>query len=206
VKLLELVARPYCRRCGTSLAPAVPVYEDGCSRCPVPVPRFERVVRLGPYCPPLRNIITDMKYRGRTRMAGRIAAMLSASLEAGDDRPDLIVPIPMHFARRIWRRVDHTAVISRALARASGIPVSGELLRLRNTPQQAELTRSRRAENVRGAFRARSRRALAGAHVLLVDDVTTTTATADEAAGTLLATGAASVTLAILARTEPRTG
>ena len=206
VRLLELVARPYCSRCGTSLGPGIPVYEDGCSRCPSPVPRFASVVRLGSYSPPLRNIITDMKYRGRTRMAGRIAEMLAASLEAEGGEHDLIIPVPMHFARRMARAIDHTAVIARALTRAIGIPVSKGLVRVRNTPQQAELTRSRRAANVRGAFRAANRRALEGAGVILADDVSTTTATADEAARTLLAAGAARVTLVIVARTEPETG
>ena len=55
---------------------------------------------------------------------------------------------------------------------------------------------------MRGAFAVRSPAAIAGANVLLVDDVTTTGATADEATRVLLAAGAQSVTLAVLAK-EP---
>jgi predicted amidophosphoribosyltransferase len=65
------------------------------------------------------------------------------------------------------------------------------------------LPASSRAQNVRGAFAVRGGAALAGAHVLLVDDVSTTGATANESAGTLLSAGAARVSLAVLAKADP---
>jgi predicted amidophosphoribosyltransferase len=65
------------------------------------------------------------------------------------------------------------------------------------------LPRSRRIENVRGAFEVGDAQSLHGARVLLVDDVTTTGATANEAARALLRAGASSVTLAVLGKAEP---
>lgn len=56
---------------------------------------------------------------------------------------------------------------------------------------------------MRNAFAPRWPRDVAGAHLLLVDDVTTTGATANEAARTLMRAGARSVTLAVLAKSEP---
>ena len=69
----------------------------------------------------------------------------------------------------------------------------------------ANLPKSRREENVRGAFQVRDPNAIAGRNILLVDDVTTTGATANEAARTLLAAGASAVALAVLCKSEPPT-
>jgi predicted amidophosphoribosyltransferase len=118
-------------------------------------------------------------------------------------RPDLVLAIPMHWRRRFSRGCDHAGMIAGTIARELGLPIGDELVRCRHTPPQARLSRTRRIENVKGAFVAREAKTLAGAHVLLVDDVSTTGATADEAAKTLLAAGASSVTLAILAKAQP---
>jgi ComF family protein len=118
-------------------------------------------------------------------------------------RPDLILSIPMHWRRRFSRGCDHAKLIAQTIAHELDLPIGYELTRCRHTPPQARLSRTRRIENVKGAFAAKASATLAGAHVLLVDDVSTTGATADEAAKTLLAAGASSVTLAILAKAQP---
>ena len=76
---------------------------------------------------------------------------------------------------------------------------------MRPTPPQVHLPRSRRVENVRGAFAARSPAALEGANVLLVDDVTTTGATVAEATRTLREARTHHVAVAVLAKAEPPT-
>lgn len=207
VRLLSLVALPYCPRCGATVGPNIPVRDDGCAACPDTLPRFCQVVRLGPYAPPLRGIVQGLKYhRGAvpTARAGRLLAQ-AAGAQLNEVRWDLVMPVPMHWRRRLARASDHARLLSGELARALGVPLGNELIRLRHTPPQVGLARTRRIENVRGAFGVRQAAALAGANVLLVDDVTTTGATANEAAKTLLATGAEKVALAVLAKSEPPT-
>ena len=84
-----------------------------------------------------------------------------------------------------------------------GLPVGDELVRVRNTPPQVNLSRTGRMANVRDAFAVRHAAGVRGANVVLTDDVTTTGATANEAARTLLRAGANDVTLAVLAKAEP---
>jgi ComF family protein len=116
---------------------------------------------------------------------------------------DVIVPVPLHWWRRLQRGYNQSAAIAHGLGVGLHLPCRYLWLwRVRNTPSQRTLTASQRWDNVRGAFRARPGLRLTGRHVLLVDDVMTTTATASEAARALLRTGAAQVSVAVLARTE----
>jgi ComF family protein len=207
VKLLSLVTLPYCPRCGATVGPNVPVRHDGCSACPDPLPRFCQVVRLGPYAPPLREIVRELKYWRQSFVAAQIGRLLAqaVSTQLGDVQWDVVIPVPMHWRRRLSRPADHAAVLAGQLAGQLHLPLGDDLIRLRHTPPQVNLSRTRRIENVRGAFGPRQAGDIRGANVLLVDDVTTTGATADEAARTLLAAGASKVALTVLAKTEPPT-
>jgi predicted amidophosphoribosyltransferase len=111
----------------------------------------------------------------------------------------------MHWRRRLGRGYDHARVLAREVGGRLDVPVGAELVRVRHTAPQVNLPATRRIENVRGAFAVGDARAVAAADVLLVDDVTTTGATANEAARTLLAAGAARVVLAVVAKAEPPT-
>jgi ComF family protein len=206
VRLLTLVSMRYCPRCGTSLGPGVPMNEEGCTFCPVPIGRFARVVRLGSYVDPLRAMLRELKYRRQEWMVARLAKMLAAAVgtRCPGETFDLVMPVPMHWRRRLWRGCDHSRLLGASLAADLRLPLGHELVRIRHTPQQAHLSRTRRLENVRGSFEARAKAALAGASILLVDDVTTTGATASEAARALLDAGASRVTLVAAAKAEPR--
>ncbi len=206
VKLLSLVALPYCPRCASTLGPNVPARDDGCNECPTPLPRYATAVRLGPYADPLRQAVRDLKYHQSDVTLGRISQMLAQAVAGSEiDRLDFIVPVPAHWRRRVGRGVDHSAALARAIAGNLNLPVDAELTRIRHTPPQTHLSRTRRLANVRNAFAAPHPRAIAGARILLVDDVTTTGATVNEAARTLLKAGAYSVSVAVLAKSEPPT-
>ena len=205
VQLLALVALPYCPRCGTTIGPNLPVREDGCWLCPQPMPRFARVLRLGPYTGPLRAAIRDLKYRRDETLLRRLGEMLAeAAAPRQAQAPfDLVMPVAMHWRRRVSRGCDHARSLARSVARPLRLPVGDELIRVRHTPPQVGLSKSRRADNVRGAFAVRHPSSIEGANVLLTDDVTTTGATANEAARALLDAGANNVTLAVIAKSEP---
>ncbi len=113
-----------------------------------------------------------------------------------------IVPVPMHWSRR-WRRGTNPAeTIAWHLASALGVRCGKLLRRVRPTPRQSHLPASQRRRNVQGAFRPRRGVHLQGARVLLVDDIMATGSTALNAARALRASGAVSVTVAVLARAQ----
>ncbi len=207
VELLSLIALPYCPRCVSTLGPNVPARQDGCNECPTPLPRSAGAVRLGPYAGPLRRAVRDLKYHRSDLMlalTGRLLASAIAGRCEGESF-DFIVPVPAHWRRRVGRGTDHTMSLARVVAGRLAMPVERELVRIRHTPLQTHLSRTRRLTNVRNAFTAPVPRAVAGADILLIDDVTTTGATVNEAARTLLKAGASRVTVAVIAKSEPPT-
>jgi ComF family protein len=114
----------------------------------------------------------------------------------------LVVPIPMHWRRRWVRKTNGPDILGGKVARLLRIPCRTRLLKLnRNIKPQKGLRLRDRRKNLAGAFRVRRGYDIRDARVLLIDDVLTTGATCDAAAKTLKEAGAASVVVAVLART-----
>ncbi len=144
-------------------------------------------------------IVHALKFGGRTRIAGALGADLAAVLPVAWRRPDLVVAVPLHRARRRERGYNQSALLADALAAELGAPrVDAVLVRRRATRAQSRLQPEARRENLKGAFGVPHPRWVRGRRVLVVDDVITTGATLEAALGTLRAAGAetAAVTLA----------
>jgi ComF family protein len=112
---------------------------------------------------------------------------------------ELIVPVPTHWTRRLWRGYNQCEAIGRGLARRMGLPLAPNCLRRVRRTQLQNGDETARRKNVRGAFRA-SGNVLQGRTILLVDDVFTTGATLHESARALRDAGAGRVVVAVLAR------
>src|SRR5207302_2121636 len=106
--------------------------------------------------------------------------------------------------KRLWRGTNPAQSVAQAVARRLQVPCAPGLLVCRRfLRRQSTLTAVERLRNVRGAFRASWQWNVKGKTVLLVDDVMTTGATANEATRALLAAGAALVNVATVARSTP---
>jgi ComF family protein len=220
--LLDLVYPPRCAACGESpeegpfcaaCAEAVDAVPPGCGRCGQPgpdavcgacrasPPAFDAVRAGGLLGGPLADAIHALKYRNRPALARPLGAWLASRVAV--EPAGLVVSIPLARGRRIERGYDQAALLADHLARASGgaARARAALRRVRETPPQVGRTREERARNVEGAFEARGG-AVAGRDVVLVDDVVTTGATADAAAGALRRAGARSIVVVALARAE----
>lgn len=94
------------------------------------------------------------------------------------DDIDLLVPVPLHWRRRLQRGYNQSELLCRGISEVMGRPVNKRALaRHRNTHQQSMQASGDREENVRDAFSVRHPDDLQGKHLLLVDDVLTTGAT-----------------------------
>jgi ComF family protein len=170
---------------------------------------FRRAATAGIYEGPLAEIIKAYKYTPRSRCAHLarylsrllVARLLSADCELDAGEADLVVPVPMHRGRRRRRGFDSTAELARLVARGLGLRlVSGLLVKTRPTLPQMGLSRPARLENVGGCFSVTRPAEVKDRLVLLLDDVITTCATAEECARTLRLAGASEVRVAAVAR------
>jgi predicted amidophosphoribosyltransferase len=126
----------------------------------------------------------------------------------------LVIPVPLHrskYAQRGFNQSRSLAVHALQFLRGTHPQwrltlAPSTLMRLRATDTQAGLTPRQRRLNVRGAFSVSDSSQVTAQHVLLVDDILTTGATARAAAQTLLKAGAASVWVATLARAQRAVG
>lgn len=217
---LERIIPPLCRLCGTPLFQFSPQGEDDlvgqelgpsssraaaphlCGRCRRRVPSFSYARSAARYGDVVREALHAFKFGGRRALAaplGELLAEVGAVLPV--DRVDLLVPVPLHPRRERERGFNQAALLARRLGKAWAIPVSITALRRSvDTPSQTELTAAQRRANVKGAFTLRRPELVAGRHVLIVDDIMTTGATAGECAACLKDGGAATVGLLTVAR------
>ncbi len=160
-----------------------------------------RSLALWRYEPPLDAVILALKFRRLDYLGRHLAIELARALGPELGPVDLVVPVPLHWTRRVVRGFDQAERIAAPLAQALNLPFARTLSRRRPTRAQARLRRPSRLANLAEAFRVDRPRAIAGLRILLVDDVTTTGATLEAAAGALRLAGAASVVGLAAART-----
>ena len=187
-----------CRRC--ALPYPTDISDDHlCGIClPEQKPLFERVVAAGIYDAALKDAIHRFKYRGKINLDRPLAELIANRL-TDLDPVDLVLPVPLHHKRLRQRTYNQSALLARLLARKLNRPLSLHLLiRHRDTPPQQGQSASARKSNLKNAFSLTQ--PLNGEHILLIDDVLTTGATARECCRVLKKNGAGKVTVAILAR------
>jgi ComF family protein len=198
------IEKPYCERLGTPF-----VYDLGVQGLQSPEamanpPVYQRARAVARFEDgPVRALIHRLKYGDRMELArplGLWMARAGAELLA---EADLLVPVPLHRRRLIWRQFNQANALAEVIGRAAGKPVDPfALARVKRTVPQVGLTRSQRADNVQGAFKMPEVAAIAvaGRNVLLIDDVLTSGATLNAAARALLRGGAARVDVLVFAR------
>ena len=161
----------------------------------------------------MREAIHALKYGRLHPAAQRLGQMLANAIaQLATEAPAdlLVIPVPLHRTKHSQRGFNQSrSLAAQALQflrkshphwRLTLAPST--LMRLRATGSQAGLTPRQRRLNVRGAFSVSDPSQVAAQHILVVDDILTTGATARAAAQTLLKAGAASVWVATLARAQ----
>ena len=196
-RLLDLLYPPKCGLCGfLGERPICTVCEGEFERYDLELQERGRmealngIARLFHYRGRAAQAVQRLKYSRCTTLATPMAKQLAdyaAGLSLLDF--DLFIPVPIHASRRRLRGFNQSELLCEFLPKERMRP---ELIeRIRATAPQVGLTDAQRMVNLKGAFRARSK--VAGARVVLVDDVLTSGHTALECAKALKEAGAKEV-------------
>ena len=177
-----------CPRCSSTVGPHL-ILEEGCPQCRDQPYAFDGAFRMGPYVGVLRDVILRMKHWSGEELAEVIGALWAAQMAPRLEtlHADLVIPVPLHWTRR-WRRgFNQSGILASCLASRLGVCCGSHVLsRVRRTGEQKQLkTGKARQENVRHAFQANVGTSLQDKTLLLVDDVLTSGATANESARAL---------------------
>ena len=212
---MRFLGDPCCQRCGVPFP-----FDPGegaaeCGACLADPPRWNSARAVLAYGEISRTVAMRLKYGRRTGMArlmarymAPLAATMAEEKEAEGTGPEakghtLLIPVPLH-RWRLWNRgFNQSALIAHNIGRSTGLAVDPMLLRrTRPTRSLRDMSARAREREVKGAFALDPARAwkLRGRHVILIDDVHTSGATARACTAALLAGGAEAVDLLCWAR------
>lgn len=214
-----------CRSCEIAL----PFLKECCSRCALPLlqtgicgscqnrpPGFTTIITPFLYQFPIDQMIQSFKYSGKLKHGRVLSSLLASHLQAGgqdslpperfqtdlDKRaaPSILLPVPMHWRRRLKRGFNQAELIARDLGKRLDIPVDSQIIsRTRHTALQENLQGRERRRNLKHAFAVN--RPVKDLSIAVIDDVVTTTSTAEEISRCLLRAGAYQVQIWAIART-----
>jgi ComF family protein len=152
--------------------------------------------------PELARAVKTLKYKFSDPLATNLGSLLVRAIQTKQNYPGerILVPVPLHPRRKNWRGFNQAELLARTAAEKLNLPVENILLRTKNTPQQARLSRTARLINLKDAFAIQPETNLQNKTVILIDDVASTGATLGECASALRKAGAKSVWGLVLAR------
>ncbi|MDL1968963.1 MAG: ComF family protein [Deltaproteobacteria bacterium] len=205
------VESPFCCICGIMFKSRIGD-DHVCGECIKSPKKFRMARTMGVYEGALMKTIQCLKYKGKIQLARPLGMLLFFTFIKywnNKNRIDLIVPVPLHIKRFRKRGFNQAYLLIRewfSYADAFNVELSyskiekNALIMNKQTESQTGLDRKQRQANIKNAFSLGNSSKITGESILLIDDVYTTGATADECAKVLIKGGAKSVDVLTLAR------
>jgi ComF family protein len=174
-----------------------------CSRCQQQPPAFDYCYSNYRYHPPLNFWIRQGKDKQRLEWMIRLAGLMQLSPPPMLHQVDAFLYVPSHWQQLLRRGYNPAAILCEQLHHQTGIPLIKEAVLKRHHQDQRQLDAHERRQKISASL-ACGELDLDGLHLLLIEDVVTTGATADAVARLLKEQGAAIVGVWALARTAPK--
>lgn len=190
-----------CGSCGLPLPKAA--HQLHCGECLENPPPFQKTIAPFYYAAPLRQWITGFKHHSQLYSGHLLGQLMIETLRdhyVDSTLPEVILPVPLHWRRQLWRGYNQSAELGKQLAKSLDIPCRTDLLkRIRTTHHQQDLSREQRLRNLKNAFQLSPKNDFS--RIALLDDVVTTGSTAREIGQLLQQNGVKEIHLWAIART-----
>lgn len=194
----------HCSICLKNIASNTSNYKSKkCGSCLANPPAYNATMAALDYTFPVDALIHALKYQTQLAIAPILAELLIGKISSTEmtEKPNVIIPMPLHPKRLQERGFNQALEIARHVAQQTKITLLPDRCkRVKNTPPQTGLPWRSRQENVRKAFSCQMD--LSGKHVAIIDDVMTTGATLNELSLQLRKQGAIKITNWVIARVQ----
>ncbi len=200
--IADLTLIPYgCDICGLPLSSKT----THCSDCLIQPKPYTRTVSPLLYAHPVDTLIRQFKSQSPLIIARQLAPFLTPHINTlynSLNLPDTLIPVPLHWYSKLKRGFNQAHCLADVLSQMTGIDCQPIVRRQHKGLIQKSLGRKQRLTNLRNTFSCTAD--LHGQHVVIIDDVITTGATAISMSNVLLAAGARRVDVWALARTPQK--
>lgn len=200
---ISFIAKPYCKHCGKPLPYNHSPHELYCAEC-LSQKDFQLFMCRSAikYDVFSKKLILDFKFSDHIENKSLLAQWLFfAGRDIFSYKPDVILPVPLHYSRLFQRKYNQSAVLACELSKLTNIPADYSILKkYRYTKPQTICNGKQRQKNIKDAFIVNDCAVVTGKHVVLIDDVYTTGATLTECAKVLKKSGAKKVSALTVAR------
>lgn len=187
-----------CYRCAETFAATI-VAPTLCGRCLSETPAFDETYAPFLHQDEIRHLVTGLKFGAQFKNARLLGGLSAKFVDKAAEKPDCIIPVPLHQARYRERGFNQALEIARTVSKELAIPVDyASCVRHKNTPHQTGLSAKKRRQNLRRAFSVEP--TMPADHVAIIDDVMTTGSTANALAAALKKAGASRVVVWVCAR------
>ncbi len=190
---LRFITEPCCQICGR------PFEYKGlgkpiCAKCMKKKPSYDMARSVLEYDDFSKKLILLFKHADKTELTPLFTKFLKQVDSKLFKNTDMIIPVPLHWTRRVKRQYNQSALLAKSLGKELKIPFNPTILkRIRHTVSQGHLTHKQRQKNVHNAFQVKHSYLIKGKTILVIDDVMTTGSTLNECAKILKKSGVKSV-------------
>lgn len=197
---LSFITKPFCNLCGKMLPFSVEC-DSSCLKCMSQKPIYDMARGVLKFDEESKKLIHHFKYYDKTTLAKIFALNMLNQYSSIIQQSDLIIPVPMHRFKRMLRFYNHAFILAKELASIAHKSVlSDVLIKSKWTKSQAKLSKKERDVNLANSFELQNTHLIKNKKILLIDDVLTTSATAN-ACSKLLKKHAQSVSVLVVALT-----
>lgn len=160
-----------------------------------------------PYDGKFASAVKSFKFYDMRQFDFSLAKVMAETIakEYKDEEFDFITFVPLHKRSLATRGYNQSELLAHCLSQMLNTPVVNTLVKVRYTKPQHKVKGSKRAENVRGAYKVIDKNSIANKRILLIDDIITTGNTIGECARTLDSASPLSIRCATFAITLPKT-